>query len=95
MHITQPVLERVPLDVPGCGPVNVRDRIHWHLDQAERLDKQAADLPPKPAAVASIYDMTDTWTDATLGPELLRQTADYHRGRAVHLTRTLNERTRR
>lgn len=72
--------------------MNLPDQIHWHLDEAERLDKQAADLGPKPAAVGSIYDMTETWTTATLGPHLLRQYADYHRTRAVALTRKQNQR---
>lgn len=75
--------------------MNRKQQIHWHLDEAERLDKQAADPAPKPAAVASIYDMTETWTETTLGPVLLRQAADYHRTRAVQLARTHNRKATR
>ena len=73
------------------GPEPITDRIHWHLDEAERLDKAAAADEPKPAPVASIHDMTEEWIAATLGPALLRQAADYHRTRAVQLARTVNE----
>lgn len=73
------------------GPAPITKQIDWHLDEAERLDKAAADLGPKPAPVADIDDMDQTWVEATLGPALLRQAADYHRTRAVQLARTHNE----
>ncbi len=63
----------------------MRSRIDWHLDEAERLDKAAADLGPKPAPVADVAAMDQAWVEATLGPTLLRQAADYHRTRAVQL----------
>ena len=75
--------------------MTLQDQIHWHLDEAERLDKLAADPPPKPPPVASITDMTAAWVEATIPPAVLRQTADHHRTRAVTLARKLNERTTR
>lgn len=73
------------------GPAPITKQIDWHLDEAERLDKAAADLGPKPDAVADVAAMDQTWVEATLGTALLRQAADYHRTRAVHLARTINE----
>lgn len=72
--------------------MTTRDRIDWHLDEAERLDKLAADPPPKPAAVADVSAMTAAWVEATLGPTVLRKLADYHRTQAVTLARKANQR---
>jgi len=72
----------------------LRSRIDWHLDEAERLDKAAADCPQKPAPTADVADMDQAWMEATLGPALLRQAADYHRTRAVHLARSNRKATR-
>lgn len=63
------------------------DQVHWWLDEADRLDKLAADPPPKPDPVASALAMTTEWTEATLGPDLLRQLAHQARARAAALAR--------
>lgn len=61
----------------------------WHLDEADRLEKIAAELPAKPGPVASIHDMTEAWMFATIGPERLRTAAAYHRTQAARIARQI------
>lgn len=72
--------------------MTIEDQVHWWLDEAERLDKLAADPPPIPGPVASAADMTAEWVEAALGPDQLRKIADAHRARAVTLARKANQR---
>ena len=68
------------------------DRIHWWLDEADRLDKRAAELDQKPAPVAAAAAMTEPWIEATLGPDQLRTIARNHREHAARLARKANQR---
>lgn len=72
--------------------MNTADRIHWHLDEADRLDKAAAAWTAKPEPVASASDMTAEWVEHTLGPDRLRRIAQQHRITAAQLARKANQR---
>jgi hypothetical protein len=68
---------------------HLRRHVLWLLDEADRLDKRAAELDgqSKPAPVAAVGAMTYDWITATLGPSVLRRHANDLRCRAAVLAR--------
>ena len=66
-----------------------RQTVLWLLDEADRMDKAAADLDgqPKPDPPGSVRLMDQAWVDARLGADYLRQLAAAHRRTAARLAR--------
>ena len=70
----------------------LQQQIHWWLDEADRLDKQATELDQHQQPVANVDAMDDEWIAGTLGPIHLRRLARAHRERAALLARKANQR---